>query len=42
MANPYFKDGALNRDPHPPVKVKTFVHGKSQTITQGPTPRKKG
>jgi hypothetical protein len=42
MANPYFKDGALNRDPHGAPKVATFKHGPAQTIKRTALPRKKG
>lgn len=26
--NPYFKDGALLREPRKPMPIKTFIHGK--------------
>lgn len=42
MANPYFKDGALNREPHGAPKVKTFKHGAAQTIKRMASPAKKG
>lgn len=40
MTNPYFKDGALNREPKKPESVKTFKHGKNQIIKREPLKRK--